>query len=92
LSEKIPRKWQMRLDETHQKKPETATFTHDRESCLRWELAEATQKDKDECLREQSEKFQRERKQRDNESSEDDDDEKTESVQFLASKCRIFCS
>ncbi len=36
LCEKIPRRWQVKLDETHQKKPETATFTHDRESCLRW--------------------------------------------------------
>ncbi len=46
LCEKIPHRWQVKLDETHQKKPETATFTHDREACLHWELAEATQRDK----------------------------------------------
>ncbi len=46
LCEKIPQRWQKRLDETHQKKPETATFTHDRETCLHWEQAEATQRDK----------------------------------------------
>ncbi len=36
----------MKLDETHQKKPETATFTHDREECIRWEMNEAIQRDK----------------------------------------------
>ncbi len=46
LCEKIPRRWQVKLDETHQKKPEMATFTHDREECLHWELVEATQRDK----------------------------------------------
>ncbi len=46
LCEKIPRHWQVGLDETHQKKPEMATFTHDREACLLWELAKATQRDK----------------------------------------------
>ncbi len=46
LCEKIPCRWQVRLDETHQKKPEMATFMHDREECIRWELNEAIQRDK----------------------------------------------
>ncbi len=46
LCEKIPRRWQMKLDETHQKKPEMVTFTHDCEECIRWELNEAVQRDK----------------------------------------------
>ncbi len=34
------------LDELHQKKPETATFSHDRDECLHWEQGENVHRDK----------------------------------------------